>query len=220
MQNCENCGCQHIGNFGSGRFCSMKCSRSFSTKDKRDIINEKVSKKLRKERKVLTCESCKNKFQHRYLKKTCSKKCQDDLQRGRSKKGNYSANGGIRNGGGKSKVFSYISWLGEEMFLNKDEIKLASIFDKHRFIWNRNWKGFSYIDTNGKKRNFFPDFYVKDIDSYVEYKGWLTSEIRHKMIDAKKRNELSLIIVVGEDKRYLNDGYTLEQFIEKYTQVW
>lgn len=43
---CENCGCEHNGDFGSGRFCSSKCARGFSTKSKRKEINEKVSKRL------------------------------------------------------------------------------------------------------------------------------------------------------------------------------
>lgn len=44
---CENC--NNIINkiYGSGRFCSKKCARSFSTKSKRKEINEKVSKKLK-----------------------------------------------------------------------------------------------------------------------------------------------------------------------------
>ena len=45
--NCENCGNSHDGSYGSGRFCSAKCSRSFSTKNKRKEINEKVADKLR-----------------------------------------------------------------------------------------------------------------------------------------------------------------------------
>lgn len=47
MKTCENCGREHDGSYGSGRFCSTKCSRGFSTKAKRQEINEKVSKKLR-----------------------------------------------------------------------------------------------------------------------------------------------------------------------------
>lgn len=43
---CENCGKDHDGSYGSGRFCSNKCARGFSTKEKRDIINKKVSLKL------------------------------------------------------------------------------------------------------------------------------------------------------------------------------
>lgn len=44
---CENCGCEHNGSYGSGRFCSIKCARSFSTKNKRKEINKKVSNSLK-----------------------------------------------------------------------------------------------------------------------------------------------------------------------------
>lgn len=44
---CENCNNEHDGSYGSGRFCSSKCARGFSTKAKRKEISEKVSKKLK-----------------------------------------------------------------------------------------------------------------------------------------------------------------------------
>ena len=47
MKKCENCSIDHDGSIGSGRFCSLKCSRSFSTKSKRKEINEKVSLTLK-----------------------------------------------------------------------------------------------------------------------------------------------------------------------------
>ena len=40
MKNCENCKNEHDGSYGSGRFCSIKCSRGFSTKEKRKEILE------------------------------------------------------------------------------------------------------------------------------------------------------------------------------------
>lgn len=55
--NCENCNNEHEHNYGSGRFCSIKCSRSFSTRDKRKEINEKVSKTLTKNKRG-NCNSC------------------------------------------------------------------------------------------------------------------------------------------------------------------
>lgn len=45
---CEKCNKEHNGTYGSGRFCEETCARSFSTSEKRDEINEKVSKKLTK----------------------------------------------------------------------------------------------------------------------------------------------------------------------------
>ena len=44
---CENCNEEHAGLYGSGRFCSIKCARSFSTKFKRNEINAKVSSILK-----------------------------------------------------------------------------------------------------------------------------------------------------------------------------
>ena len=75
MKICENCKHEHNGTYGSGRFCSSKCARGFSTKNKRLLINKKVSKKLKgkipkriynkKEfkNKCLNCNiPCRNKF--------------------------------------------------------------------------------------------------------------------------------------------------------------
>jgi DNA-directed RNA polymerase subunit L len=46
MPTCENCATEHDGSYGSGRFCSAKCARCFSTKAQRLEINLKVSKTL------------------------------------------------------------------------------------------------------------------------------------------------------------------------------
>lgn len=45
---CENKKCLkiHDGSFASGRFCSLSCSQSFATSKNRDLINEKIRKKL------------------------------------------------------------------------------------------------------------------------------------------------------------------------------
>lgn len=45
--NCENCKRKHDGKYGSSRFCTKECARGFSTKARRQEINEKVSKKLK-----------------------------------------------------------------------------------------------------------------------------------------------------------------------------
>lgn len=60
MKNCENCGIGHNGEYGSGRFCSTKCSRGFSTKYKRLEINDKVSKTMKKENPEFVQKECKN----------------------------------------------------------------------------------------------------------------------------------------------------------------
>jgi 5-methylcytosine-specific restriction endonuclease McrA len=44
---CEKCKKEHDGTYASGRFCSKQCAKSFSTKAKRNEINEKVSEKIK-----------------------------------------------------------------------------------------------------------------------------------------------------------------------------
>lgn len=45
---CENCKSKHDATYGSGRFCSVKCARGFSTKANRSYISNKVSKTIRR----------------------------------------------------------------------------------------------------------------------------------------------------------------------------
>lgn len=45
---CENCGCSHDGAYGSGRFCSSKCARSFSTKFVTTEARQRVSDFMKK----------------------------------------------------------------------------------------------------------------------------------------------------------------------------
>lgn len=42
----KTCSIEHDGKYGTGRFCSLKCARAFSTAAKRKQINEQVSKTL------------------------------------------------------------------------------------------------------------------------------------------------------------------------------
>ena len=83
---CENCEEEHKGEYGSGRFCGSKCARGFSTKAKRQEINEKVSKSLtgrecwtglkgtrKKEKVYKTCPGCGELFSS--PSKHCSTKC-------------------------------------------------------------------------------------------------------------------------------------------------
>lgn len=94
---CENCNIEHTGLYGSGRFCSIKCARGFSTKDKRTEINTKVSNKLsnrklsdqhkknieqannfnRKEKTIRNCLECSSNMICRPSdnRKFCTSKC-------------------------------------------------------------------------------------------------------------------------------------------------
>jgi hypothetical protein len=72
---CKNCDIQHNGKYGSGKFCGAKCARSFSTKNKRNEINKKVSEKMsgRKltEEHISNIEKTNNFNRKQKIKKNC-----------------------------------------------------------------------------------------------------------------------------------------------------
>ena len=211
---CENCNKEHDGSYGSGRFCSTKCSRGFSTKAKRSLINEKVRKKLSHNKLKKVC-ICGESFETKKKKQIyCSRKCSsyyNNIGKPKKKgKDRKKGSGGLREGGGRAKVYPYTNWLGENMKLNNEEINFAKILDSKKINWKRNWNGFSYVDLEGKDRKFYPDFVIND-STYVEYKGWVTKEMHHKMKDAETKNDLDLIIVVG-NSRYANFGINIKEF--------
>ena len=74
--NCECCNQLIDGSYGSGRFCSSKCARSFSTKSKRGEINEKVKKKLSLPPAKKTCKGCSALFEtKRKSQNFCKRQC-------------------------------------------------------------------------------------------------------------------------------------------------
>ena len=82
---CENCSSKHDGSYGSGRFCSSKCARGFSTKAKRKEINRKVSKTLTINKKEWSYKAgrvclCCDKVIPRYNAYFCSSKCHSDYK--------------------------------------------------------------------------------------------------------------------------------------------
>lgn len=217
MKKCENCENVHSGTYGSGRFCTKECSRSFSTKRNREEINTKISIKLlgkRKSNVIKICSSCQCEFEVEYSKRSrlcCSKKCVGKLG-GLAKKNDTSKMGGIREGGGRSKNFEYVNIYGESMKLNIEEMEIAKILDSSNLRWKRNYKGFEYLSASKESRKFYPDFYIEDTEIYVEYKGWLTNDMRHKMKESRKNIHFNLLIVVGNDIRFKKDGMSINDF--------
>jgi hypothetical protein len=230
MKKCEKCNKEIINLYGSGRFCSQKCARSYSTHKNRKNINKKISetlsKKIENGEKIGCCEKtridpinkkcqiCGSVFKSH--NKTCSKKCGNKLS-GKTNTGtthiikDTSKMGGPREGGGRSKIFEYTSHLGESMKLNKDEIEVAKVLDKLKLKWKRNWKGFRYTTQDGKLRKYYPDFYVENKDIYIEYKGFVTEKMIHKMNESQKVNNFKLLIIYSDDERYKNMGLSLSE---------
>lgn len=217
---CENCNIDHDGAYGCGRFCSSFCAHS-SVGKKGKGIPRLWDKKYKKKR---YCKICKKEFINS-VKLYCSKECFDIGKKlnAKNKIGikwsinpnrNTSKIGGFRFNGGRCYNKEYISPIAGKMFLNGDEIKVAKILDSLNIKWKRNIKSFLYIDLKGKNRLYYPDFYIEDINRYIEYKGWVVPKMEHKMNEVIKNHNIDLLIIYSNDKRYKDKGINLDN-IEK-----
>lgn len=198
---CEYCGKKWVGYIGraSGKgtkFCSTKCMGESNRKTK-----------------DFTCIGCGEVFQdyQKSDRKYCDLECFRENCQGWKVK-DSSRMGGPRPGGGYSKLLPYTNRHGEMIKLNASEIELAEYLDSLDLLWERNMStGFIYTDLDGDERRFYPDFYIPEKDLYIEFKGWLTDKMRHKMNEAERNNpDLNLLIVVGRDGRFLDDGISIE----------
>jgi len=193
---CENCNNDHDGSYGSGRFCSSKCARGFSTKEKRKEINKKVSKKLNKQTK---CIHCSIKIKSTNKLSVCIK-ClyKDDRYKIKLSNSTKGKCGGYRKGSGRSKG----GYFNNQYFDSTFEIEVAQFFIKNNIKWERNTKRFYFI-WNGKKTYYIPDFYLPDINKYLETKGYWYSNKEEKTKFAAKDNKIDLVILT--QKEWLKD---------------
>jgi len=190
--NCENCNNEHDGKYGSGRFCSCKCARGFSTKEKRQEINIKVGNKLRiydnKPKYCITCNKeigIQNKSGYCrqcnpvYLSESYRKSISDSQK----KNGN---SGGFRIGAGRGKHGWYkgfylhstweLAWLVYQLDHNE---KIEQCKDKFEY------------EFEGQKHFYYPDFIWKG--QYVEIKGWRYPNTKEKLEQFPSDKKLLLI---------------------------
>lgn len=223
---CENCKKLHNGEYGSGRFCSQKCARSFSTRKKRKEINQKVSKTLRTRSRPLIDKIClecnkifKVKWSKRNQQKFCSKRCSLNNVKKRKeviekcrrirvekiKSGNYS--------GWKQRKSNFQSFpeIFFERVLKNNKIR----YEKEKKI-NRFWIDFALIDykvaleIDGKQHDY-PERRKHDEqrDKIIEDESWSVYRIKWRDIKSK------------EGKEYIKNKITkLLLFLSERGQVW
>ena len=81
------------------------------------------------------------------------------------------------------------------------EVIMATRLDELEVNWERdpNMK-LEYRTRGGRKRNYIPDFYLPELDIYVEVKGYWTDAARHKMKDVIRRNPDKICILESLDE--------------------
>ena len=76
------------------------------------------------------------------------------------------------------------------------EVAMANRLDELDINWHRDPEmKLEYETRSGRKKNYIPDFYLPDLDIYIEVKGYWTDAARHKMKDIIKRHPGKICIL-------------------------
>jgi hypothetical protein len=167
-KTCPRCGKLHTK---EGTFCSRACGNSrFQSEETREkkraaalknpsgaILNRKPS--VRKpERSCLTCHQPVGVAHGTSSRQYCSENC-------RIVAGNR---GGYRENSTRCKRSEY---KGFKMH-SGSELEFAILLDEHNIRWSKNSTvSFPFLDSTGKSRKYYPDFYLPDLDHWIEIKG-------------------------------------------------
>jgi predicted nuclease of restriction endonuclease-like RecB superfamily len=81
------------------------------------------------------------------------------------------------------------------------EVAMAERLDAQNIKWIRDSNiKLQYLTKGGRKRNYEPDFYLPELDLYIEVKGYWTDRARHKMQDICKRYPDKICILESLDE--------------------
>lgn len=175
---CENCGKEHDGSLRSGRFCSIRCARSFASKLNRSEKNKKISLALLERRRLgktktdftpRYCKDCNSPIGFRNKTGYCVdcyrkfhvKHSPDSIEKQRQK----------MKGRKRWHIYGNMMSFPERYFkkiLTDNRIK----FEQEVFIKNEN-----------TKHGYFLDFKIGNIDLEIDGK-------QHKFPDRAKRDEV------------------------------
>jgi len=82
---------------------------------------------------------------------------------------------------GRCKKYKYTSIIAGEVSLDGTwELAVAKWLDANNYNWKRNTKRFRYINLKNKLSFYTPDFWVEELNGYLEIKGYETELDRCK----------------------------------------
>ena len=145
-------------------------------------IGQKLAKQNAKPLVSKVCPICQKNYTIRQyqenlgIKKYCSKECSYK----RPNQGGYHP-GSVRN----FKSGWYDSPIAGKVWLDSSyEFVMAEYLDEKKYKWIKNTKGFPYRkieDGIERDANYVPDFYIEDLDLWVETKGYFVENDQRKL---------------------------------------
>jgi len=87
---------------------------------------------------------------------------------------------------------------GKVRFRSNLERQFAEFLDRSGVKWVYEYKSFPYIDKDGRRRTYTPDFYFVEKDRYIEIKGYKRDKDEYKVNKLKEIGIDIMIIRKGE----------------------
>lgn len=211
---CKNCNKGLPLSKKANIFCSRSCAATFNNKQRDPEIYQKIFKtrilptpwnkdiKYKSNHKspmcyVSFCEICSATIQNK-INKTCSKKCLAKLLSNNSRKNPNC--GGKRN---SKRIYVKDSNQKIVCLESSYEVLLSEILNNLKIHWTRP-KHIFYKKDN-KTYRYYPDFYLKDFNIYLDPKNdYLIENCWDKIYTVNAYNNTSIVIL---DKKSLNADF-------------
>ncbi len=188
--------CQHVfqttTHKKARKCCSNECARKYAQSKVNPIKHKQSVQRLSHfpKEKQFKCIICHNTFKRRMsnnveLRKTCSKECYRQF-----------VSQWTRNNSNCGGVTNYKKYKYNEVWMDSNwEIKLAKWLDKNQIKWIRDRKicQFLWTDNLGIKRRYYPDFYLPQLNVYLDPKNkYLIEKDKDKIKRVIKENKIIL----------------------------
>lgn len=160
---------------GNVKYCSLKCKYIGALSKQRNRV----------------CKFCGNEYRvnkdSKYYRVTCSSKCLSDL---RSRDALLNVNCGATAHYRNSKRHIYKGHRLDSSW----EFEIVKWFDEVGVRWRRDRRiYFRWKDVDGKMRRYTPDFYLSDLDVYVDTKNSYLMEVdKRKMQQVVDKHGITL----------------------------
>lgn len=224
---CENCNRNHDGSYGSGRFCSSSCARSFSSKSisdesrKRRSENNRIASQRRMKEAIkngfvpfrpknVTDEEWKRIQHEKAIKWNRSSKKYSHISRIVSEEEKDKIRIGQEKARKDGKVFGFGYIGGNNRAVSPGENLWRKLLEENDFVFEQE-KKIKQSDVGISNGSYYSlDFFLTDFNVDLEIDGSEHKTIEKLVIHDKERNEALLqngisVVRIAYDKVFSNE---------------